>query len=116
MDLEAFKKSKIEPASFLAFRELVFTARHGVNVTPEVIAERHNLWIERSVEDQLGYYHFVGFQKGEYYFGMRRLLDSPVKNTSMVSVLGAPPGMERLLISHALNINYSDIVELDCAE
>ncbi|MEP3891293.1 MAG: hypothetical protein ABJN69_12610 [Hellea sp.] len=102
----------LEPASFLVFRELIGTALHVIKRTPEAIAEEYGLYVERSFESGLGYYTFVGFQKGEYYFGLRRFVESPVKTNSMVSVMGAPDGMKKGLIAEALNMDVSEVIEL----
>lgn len=112
-NFQKFLSAEIIPASFLVYRELLFTASHGVKKPPTFFAEKYNLFVERSFEDGLGYYDFVGFQKGAFYFGLRMLTQGPKTDYSFVSVLGAPEDQKKHLISRALEIHLDDIFEFD---
>jgi len=103
------RKREREPVSFIDSPKLIGTASHGVFITPEEIAERFNLYVERSFSDQLGMYVFVGFEKDGYQFGCRRYLGSPEKHGSMVSVLNAETVEKQRLISEALGIEISEV-------
>lgn len=110
-----FPAAEIQRISFLDFPQLLFSARHGIHRPPQHFADKFDLFVERSFEDGLGAYDFVGFQKGEYYIGLRMLISSPKKNLSFVSVIGAPHDEKKYLISQALGVGLGEILEFEDA-
>ena len=86
---------------------------HVIPLTPEEVSDRFGLYVERSFEKGLEYFHFVGFKRGECFFGLRRYLDSPVQTNSMVSVIGVPDNQKRRLIAEVFDLKVSDVFQLN---